>query len=101
MKVRRREDEIVTMQRDLATKLVTERTRIMNKWKRLRPTLRSHGKKANKRHAAGVLVTLLRTQQSSESRVMASRVQLADKLVCSVDERCFRFQITESQAHTA
>ncbi|KAF2629487.1 hypothetical protein BU25DRAFT_457141 [Macroventuria anomochaeta] len=44
MKEQRKLDAIYSIQRELETRLSTERLRIINKWKKLRPTLRNQGK---------------------------------------------------------
>lgn len=53
---RRQIDDVARLQQDLAARVFRELRIIANKWKRIRPTIRSHGKQYVKRAATGVTI---------------------------------------------
>jgi hypothetical protein len=106
MKEKRRVDAIYGMQRELETQLSNERTKIFNKWKRMRPTLRNQGKKSTKRHAVNggdvlYFPSFVRDSQPQHHHFEQWRERLEEAMETPIDNRHFKHELTTSKTWAA
>ena len=107
IKEKRKEDAIVSIQRELETRLSNERTKLINKWKRLRPTLRSYGKKLLNRYLNGAAEVLVMPSYGYDRRREQHwdyprwKERLDEVMETPIADRRYQFELTTSRQPAA
>ena len=99
MVVKRKENDIAKGERELCEKKARESERLCNKYKRLLPTIRSHGKKSLKRHYNEVTSFQDASQWNPEPEKLQ---EMAGRCIQRIMERgAFRFYGEATELTTA